>query len=167
MKLIFPVTLILTIALFSNCSKSYVPLVRINCDSLVTDTLGTGDSGRIYIPNAFTPNGDGLNEIFVPYTQNIDSIKFTIYDENNAVLFTTNILGNGWSPLPSSLPVKRYYYKIQATTNNNKKIGVCGNVYALTCYTINPPRSFYYFEDMLTANGFTGPTAETLSTCPQ
>jgi hypothetical protein len=43
---------------------------------------------------------------------------------------------------------------------------MCGDVYALTCYTINPPRSFYYFEDMLTPNGFTGTTLETLNTCP-
>jgi gliding motility-associated-like protein len=166
MKFIFPVLLILSVALFSNCTKSSDPIVHINCDGLVTDTLGTGDSGRIYIPNAFTPNGDGLNDIYRPFTQNIDSIQFTIYDEDNTVLFTSNLLGDAWILLPPSLPVKRYYYKIQATTNNNKKIGVCGDVYALSCYTINPPRSFYYFEDMLTVNGFTGTTMEALSTCP-
>jgi len=168
MKLIFPAILFLTVVFFSNCTKSVEALVHINCDGLVTDTLGTNDSGKIYIPNAFTPNGDGLNEIYRPFTQNIDSIEFTIYDENNTVVFTSKLLGDGWLPLaPPALPIVKYYYKIQATTNNNKKIGVCGNVYALTCYTINPPKSFYYFEDMLTLNGFTGPTAETLSTCPQ
>ncbi|MFZ1305165.1 MAG: hypothetical protein WAR80_04940, partial [Ferruginibacter sp.] len=71
-----------------------------------------------------------------------------------------------WIPPVTSLLVKRYYYKIQATTHRNRKIGVCGDVYALTCYTINPPQRFYYFEDMLTANGFTGTTLETLNTCP-
>jgi len=166
MKLIFPVVFILSVTLFSGCSKSGDPIMHINCDGLVTDTLGSNDSGRIYIPNAFSPNGDGLNEIYRPFTQNIDSIQFTIYDENNVVVFTSDLLGDGWLPPPPTLPIKRYYYKIQATTNNNKKIGVCGDVYALTCYTINPPKSFYYFEDMLTPNGFTGPTAETLSTCP-
>ena len=60
----------------------------------------------------------------------------------------------------------KYYYKIQTTTLGHKKIGVCGEVYSLTCFTANPPKSFYYFEDMLTPNGFTGPTAETLATCP-
>ena len=166
MKLIFPVILFVSVVLFSGCSKSGDPFVHINCDGLVTDTLGTNDSGRIYIPNAFTPNSDGLNEIYRPFTQNIDSIQFTIYDENNAVLFTTNILGGGWLAPPLPFPVKRYYYKIQATTINGNKIGVCGDVYALTCYTINPPKSFYYFEDMLTINGFTAPTLETLANCP-
>lgn len=166
MKLIFPAILFLAVVIFSGCSKSE-PIVHINCDGLVTDTLGTNDSGRIYIPNAFTPNGDGLNEIYRPFTQYIDSIQFTIYDEDNRVLFTSNLLGDAWIPPVSSLLVKRYYYKIQATTHRNRKIGVCGDVYALSCYTINPPKSFYYFEDMLTPNGFTGPTAEALTTCPQ
>ncbi len=166
MKLFFPVVLMLSVIFFSGCSKSADPLTHINCDGLITDTLGTNDNARIYIPNSFTPNGDGLNEIYRPITQNIDSIKFTIYDENNTIVFTSDLLGDGWLPPPPTLTIKKYYYRIQTTTISGNKIGVCGDVYALTCYTINPPKSFYYFEDMLTPNGFTGPTAETLSTCP-
>jgi hypothetical protein len=167
MKLTFPVLLFFSVTFFSACSESVEPFLRINCVGLVTDTLGSNDSGRIYIPNAFTPDGDGLNDDITPFTQNIDSIHFTVYDENNTVLFTTNILGVGWPAPASPLAVKRYYYKIQAVTKNNKKIGVCGDVYALTCYTINPPKSFFYFEDMLTVNGFTGTTMEALTTCRQ
>lgn len=167
MKLIFPILFSLMISLFLSCTKSGNPNIHINCDGLVTDTLGTNDSGSVHIPNAFTPNSDDLNEVFRPFTQNIDSIRFTVYDENNTIVFTTNVLGDGWLPTsPPALPIVKYYYKIQATTSGNKKIGVCGNVYLLTCYTINPSRSFYYFEDMLTPNGFTGPTAEALASCP-
>ena len=100
MKFIFPLSLILFAALFSDCSKSGEPFQHINCDSLVTDTLGSGDNGRIYMPNAFCPNGDGLNKICRPITQNIDSIQFTLYDEYNRVVFTTNVLGQGFTPTP-------------------------------------------------------------------
>lgn len=165
MKNIYLLLIITSAALFTNCSKSGSTIVPINCDGLITDTLGTGDNGRIYMPNAFTPNSDGLNEICRPVTQNIDSITFTIYDENNVVLFTTSVPGEGWLPPTSSSRVKKYYYKIQTKTISGKKIGQCGEVYSLTCFTVNPPKSYYYFEDMLTPGGFTGATLEDLSTC--
>ena len=113
MKQVILIVLILTTVLFSDCSKPSSPFVHINCDGLITDTLGSGDNARIYMPNAFSPNNDGLNEICRPITQNIDSIVFTIYDENNIVVFTTTVLGQGWQPATGGITAKKYYYKIQ------------------------------------------------------
>jgi gliding motility-associated-like protein len=167
MKTFIPLLLFLSVAIFSGCSKSSDATVSpINCDGLVTDTLGSGSNARIYMPNAFSPNSDGLNDICRPITQNIASIQFTIYDENNTVVFSSNVLGQGWQPASGGTSAKKYYYKIQTTTVGNKKIGVCGDVYSLTCFPANPSRSFFYFEDMLTPNGFTGPTAERMANCP-
>jgi hypothetical protein len=156
----------ITAVLFSSCSKSSEPEKVINCDGLVTDTAGTGDNGRIHMPNAFTPNNDGLNDFSTPVLQNITSFVFTVYDENNIIQFSTTIAGQGWRPAPGNSFAKKYFYKIQATTAGNKKIGICGDLYCLTCFPINLPRSTFYFEDMLTAGGFTGVTAESLPTCP-
>ena len=166
MKRLISVALISTILVFTNCNKASDPFIHINCDGLITDTTGSGNIARIYMPNAFSPNNDGLNEICRPVTQNIDSIVFTVYDENNSVVFTTNVLGQGWQPATGGITAKKYYYKIQTVTAAGKKIGKCGEVYSLTCFTVNPTRSFYYFEDMLTPNGFTGVTNESLPTCP-
>jgi gliding motility-associated-like protein len=44
----------------------------------------------VYIPNAFTPNGDGINDVFFPrgrFTGNYFSLK--IFDRNGEVLFYT------------------------------------------------------------------------------
>jgi gliding motility-associated-like protein len=139
---------------------------HINCDGLITDTLGTGDNAKIYMPNAFTPNSDGLNDVSRPYTQNVTAITFTIYDGNNGVLFTTTTLGQGWTTSLSPDTWSTYYYKIQATTAGGHHIGKCGELYKLGCFPSSIPKSSLYFEDQLTPNGFTVVTLESMGTCP-
>src|SRR5205085_5204221 len=166
MKKILTVLVIVVISL-SNCKKSNDTLRHINCDGLVTDTLGTGDAGRIFIPNAFTPNGDGNNDIIRPITLNIASLVFTIYDENNVVVFSTAQMNLGWSTQLSGSVATKYYYKIQAVTNANKHIGVCGDVYALNCRPGNIAATSLTFESMLTQTGFDNEAGrENLSVCP-
>lgn len=169
MKTTVSILLIAIVLIFQNCSKSGSTInliTHINCDGLITDTLGTNDNAKIYMPNAFTPNADGKNEIIRPITYNVASISFTIYDENNNIVFTTTTLMQGWQPATGNNTAIKYYYKIQTTTNAGHKIGKCGELYRLTCRPASLPLNSLYFEDMLTINGFTGTTAEALSTCP-
>ena len=165
-RLFLQIGLIATALLFSNCHKTdnNNNITHINCDGLVTDTLGTNDNAKIYMPNAFTPNGDGLNDIIRPYTQNVSSINFIIYDETNTVVFSTTQLAQGWSTTVNANSSTKYYYKIQVVTSANHHIGMCGDLYKLSCRPNNAP--VLYFEDQLTLNGFTGTTIEVLQTCP-
>ena len=166
MKLLLP-TLIVAAILLSNCKKSADTITPINCDGLVTDTLGTNDNGRIYMPTAFTPNGDGLNDLLVEHTENILSLTLTIYDGSNNIVFTTTDLHHYWASQPSSVNLSTiYYYKIQAITASNHHIGECGVVYALTCLPGNLPISSLHFEDQLQSHGFTGNTNDYLPVCP-
>lgn len=45
---------------------------------------------KIYIPNAFTPNGDGKNDNFVGYADFTDEFLFRIYDRWGHVIFSTS-----------------------------------------------------------------------------
>lgn len=156
-------TIILLAILMANCKKSNDD--QVNCNGLLTDTAGTGDLGRVFMPTAFTPNGDGLNDVIRPLTQNISTIEFTIYDLNYNVVFTTNVIGEGWittAPVNSST---QYYYKVQVTTTSNHKIGLCGQLFKLTCIPAGLPQNIYRFEDQVTPNGFTGVTNESLGSC--
>src|SRR5688572_10766301 len=140
MKAAVSIVLIATLIIFQHCTKPNDvadPVIPINCNGLITDTLGTNDNAKIYMPNAFTPNGDGLNDIIRPITFNVASIEFTIYDASNNVVFSTNQLMQGWAPITGYNIAIKYYYKIQVITNANHKIGKCGELYRLTCRPAN------------------------------
>jgi len=49
------------------------------------------------MPNAFTPNGDGFNDIFkVKYPFYASQFDFTIYDRWRNKIFETNDITKGW-----------------------------------------------------------------------
>jgi gliding motility-associated-like protein len=51
----------------------------------------------IFVPTAFTPNGDGLNDIIAPIAVGIQRINyFSIYNRWGQLVFTTTINGHGW-----------------------------------------------------------------------
>lgn len=156
---------ILLLVLLISCKKEQAKTVTIHCAGLVTDTAGTGDNGRVAIPNAFTPNGDGINDVFRPLLINIASVDFRIYDASGTEVFSTSVIGQGYSSVTFNKPV-RYYYRVQAITQGGRKIGMCGEFYNLGCFTSSPNPSQLYFEDQWTPFGFTGPTSEVLGNCP-
>jgi gliding motility-associated-like protein len=50
----------------------------------------------IFIPNTFTPNGDGTNDIFIPVGKNIATMQLLIFDRWGNLLFETNDPASGW-----------------------------------------------------------------------
>lgn len=56
---------------------------------------GEGGS-RVYIPNAFTPNGDGLNDVFKIMGYNITLNAFEIFNRLGERVFATNNMQQGW-----------------------------------------------------------------------
>ena len=52
----------------------------------------------LYVPNAFTPNGDGVNDMFRAYGDAIELSNFTmqIFDRWGALLFESNNIEYGW-----------------------------------------------------------------------
>jgi gliding motility-associated-like protein len=156
--------LLILAILLVNCKKSNSD--QVNCHGLVTDTAGTNDNGRVFLPTAFSPNGDGLNDLIRPITQNISAIEFTVYDEDKNVVFATNVIGEAWSTTANTNSLTQYYYRVQATTTANHKIGLCGQLFNLTCIPGGFPTNMFRFEDQLTPAGFTGVTNESLGICP-
>jgi gliding motility-associated-like protein len=86
--------------------NSYIVHQPGNYQVTVTNQCGTKTTSihvlaicdaPIYIPNAFTPNADGLNEVFrIPPTPYYDLNSFKIFNRWGEIIFQTNRIGNGW-----------------------------------------------------------------------
>lgn len=52
----------------------------------------------VHIPNSFTPDGDGLNEVFIPVFNELDFSEYTfeIYNRWGEVIFATSDPNTGW-----------------------------------------------------------------------
>ena len=50
-----------------------------------------------YVPNAFTPNGDGVDDIFIPIYAGVTGLmEFSIYNRWGNKVFTTADRSEGW-----------------------------------------------------------------------
>jgi gliding motility-associated-like protein len=60
----------------------------------------------VYVPTAFTPNGNGLNEILRPGYKGIKKLHyFTIYNRWGQQVFTTSDISRGWDGLQRGKPL--------------------------------------------------------------
>ena len=50
----------------------------------------------LYVPNAFTPNQDGINDVLYVRGENIDEVYMTIYNRWGEKIFETDSLNEGW-----------------------------------------------------------------------
>jgi len=87
-------------------------------------------SELIYVPNAFTPNGDGINDVVHVHSESIANLKFYIYDQWGELLFTSTSIQNGWDGTYKGKkePVGVYVYYLQAVMNDGTVVNKKGTI---------------------------------------
>lgn len=77
----------------------------------------------MYIPNAFTPNGDGNNDIFLVYGQDIQKASVKIFNRWGELVFESLNQFQGWDGMYKGVlaPSGLYTYVVQATRLDNTK----------------------------------------------
>ncbi|MEP7142799.1 MAG: PKD domain-containing protein [Ferruginibacter sp.] len=83
----------------NNRDRSYILRVftPLGCESFDTIRIKIYDGPEIYVPAAFTPNGDGLNEVLKALPAGIKQFKnFTVYNRFGQVVFFTGVYSRGW-----------------------------------------------------------------------
>ncbi|MBK7816981.1 MAG: gliding motility-associated C-terminal domain-containing protein [Sphingobacteriaceae bacterium] len=85
---------------------------------------------NMYIPNIFTPNDDGKNDLFTVYGTGFNKIEISIFDRWGAKLYTTTDIAKGWDGTFKGVLSKEdtYVYKVNFTTLDGKKHTKTGHV---------------------------------------
>ena len=84
-----------------------------------------------YIPNAFTPNGDGLNDVFRPVPAGIARTEyFRIFNRFGETIFETNQYMKGWDGTykGKKQPIGAYVWVIKGIDRNGKPVEMKGTV---------------------------------------
>jgi gliding motility-associated-like protein len=101
------------------------------CSDTIIKSITVSEDFGIYIPDAFTPNGDGLNDIFQPKGFGIVKYEMEIFDRWGEQLFTTKDFNEGWKGTNSRGQILKediYAWKIILTNVYSKSEEYTGHV---------------------------------------
>ncbi|MBL0044986.1 MAG: gliding motility-associated C-terminal domain-containing protein [Flavobacteriales bacterium] len=87
------------------------------CAASFCSTVLVRDELAIHVPNAFTPDGNGVNDSFLPFVNGADAENYAwyVFDRGGAIVFQSSTIGEAWTgglnnsdePLPQGVYVWR------------------------------------------------------------
>ncbi len=90
------------------------------CDGTATVIVKADRTGEIELPNAFTPNGDTINDCFgIKYPLSVSNLKFIIYNYLGQIVFVTSKPATCWDGTykGEKANMGNYVYYLTAITN--------------------------------------------------
>ena len=91
-----------------------------NCTTNAQITINVLKGALIYMPNVFSPNNDGNNDILFPLGVGVKSIKWKVFNRWGELVFTSEDINIGWDGryIGALQPAGVYIYTMQATFLN-------------------------------------------------
>ncbi|RBL93283.1 Ig-like domain-containing protein [Chitinophaga flava] len=85
---------------------------------------------NVFVPNLFSPNGDGMNDMLFVYGTAIAQLEFRVYNQWGQLVFSTKDLHQGWDGTMNgqNQPVGVYVYIVKATMQDGSIVTKKGNV---------------------------------------
>jgi gliding motility-associated-like protein len=96
----------------------------LGCVSSTSIEVEVLSSYRIMVPNAFTPNGDGINDTFIPKMRGIDEFEMHIFNKWGELIYSCfDREDKGWDGTLRGVmsPNGNYVYKIVFKANDGEK----------------------------------------------
>ncbi|MBS1651345.1 MAG: gliding motility-associated C-terminal domain-containing protein [Bacteroidetes bacterium] len=111
---------------------SLIVSTQYGCADTATGIIYIDDIANNYVPNIFTPNNDGANDIFFITGKNITSSTMQIFNRWGTIVFENDNALKGWNGINqtnNSLANDGvYFYVISITLGNNRTYKFNGNV---------------------------------------
>jgi gliding motility-associated-like protein len=117
-----------------NSSQDFKVIITTPENCLVEDVqkVIVFNKSQAFIPNAFTPNEDGINDFFKPILPGFSKLHyFKIFNRYGQEIFQTNeISTRGWDGKykNTKLPLGSYIWILQGSDNEGKDIKINGTV---------------------------------------
>jgi len=100
------------------------------CQTQHSEKIEITENYNLLAPNAFSPNGDGVNETFIPEAlKAMNDVQFTmtIYDRNGKLIYSTNAVNRPWDGRYMSenqpAPAGAYVWKVQISGEGEPYMG--------------------------------------------
>ena len=96
----------------------------------ISNTIKVEKPYTLYIPNAFSPDGDGINDFFKIWGQGITSIEIEIYNRWGQMVFKSFSLEEQWDGKFNSKdsPSGSYVYRVKTMDSGNMEFLESGTV---------------------------------------
>lgn len=125
-----------------NCANPIAsPTVTTTYTLTVSDSLGCTQfdtvtifvelfCGEVFVPNAFSPNGDGQNDVLYVRGQCIETVEFRVFNRWGECVFKTDDPTIGWDGVWRGQPCENavFTYTAKGTTIDGNTFDVKGNV---------------------------------------
>jgi gliding motility-associated-like protein len=108
----------------SQAGTYWAEVTSKNCkytDSIMVDFDNETCNCEVFIPNAFTPNGDGLNDLFKAESNcPLADFFITIYNRWGEIIYTSDAITKGWNGATADYFVSGgvYYYTVTSRVVN-------------------------------------------------
>ena len=105
----------------------YFPSLEVTnefgCSDIYTKDITIESDYTLWIPNTFTPNGDGLDEIFAPKGIGVEAFNMIVYTRWGEEVYFSQDLNSGWNGMLNDMvkaPTGIYTYRIVTEDFNGK-----------------------------------------------
>ncbi|MCT4580591.1 MAG: gliding motility-associated C-terminal domain-containing protein [Flavobacteriales bacterium] len=120
----------LTPQFIPSSTSEHILFVEDENGCINSDTVTTYVNSTLYIPNSFSPNGDGHNDFFITLGEEITAFNIKVFDRWGLLIFESDDLDHYWDGKYKGKLVQQdaYIWKVKYSDHTNSGTEIIGHV---------------------------------------